>query len=68
MKRMTLFVVIVTVFCSFLSAQDKQVERWDVYELSLPGPSAGNPFVGITFGAMFQNDERSFVVVFILNR
>jgi hypothetical protein len=35
------------------------VERWGRYELSLPGPAAGNPFVEVEFAATFiQGDRR----------
>ncbi len=30
------------------------VEQWDIFELVLAGPSAGNPFVGVQFSATFQ--------------
>lgn len=34
------------------------VERWDVFELTLEGPSAGNPFIDVTFGATFAAENR----------
>ncbi len=41
-------------------AQDKNVEKWGVYELSLPGPTGGNPFVGIEFSAVFKQGNQTF--------
>lgn len=35
-----------------------QVEKWGVYELALPGPSEGNPFTEVTFGARFRYQHR----------
>lgn len=40
-------------------AQDN-VEKWSVYELSLEGPSSGNPFVGTAFYAKFTKGDRTF--------
>lgn len=34
------------------------VERWAVFELALSGPTAGNPFVDVTFGAAFSFRNR----------
>jgi hypothetical protein len=37
----------------FAAAQAPQTEQWGRFELSLPGPSAGNPFLEVEFGARF---------------
>lgn len=34
------------------------VEQWDVLELTLTGPSAGNPFVDVQLSAEFSNGDR----------
>jgi Domain of unknown function (DUF5060)/Domain of unknown function (DUF5605)/Protein of unknown function (DUF4038) len=34
-------------------------ERWDSFELTLSGPTAGNPFLDVTFGATFTYRHRS---------
>ena len=40
--------------CAALSAQAAEsVERWGVYELSLEGPTNGNPFLDVRFAARF---------------
>ncbi|MBP8604581.1 MAG: DUF5605 domain-containing protein [Phycisphaerae bacterium] len=39
---------------------DENVERWGVYELSLSGPAAGNPFIGIQFTAVFKHGDQVF--------
>ena len=36
-----------------LLATDKTVEQWGVYEISLPGPTNGNPFLDVRFAALF---------------
>lgn len=37
----------------------RQVERWGVFEIELHGPSSGNPFVDVTFGARFTFGYRT---------
>jgi hypothetical protein len=34
------------------------VERWGIFELRLPGPTGGNPFVKVSFGAEFAYQHR----------
>jgi hypothetical protein len=38
------------------------VERWSVFETSLKGPGDGNPFMDVTFGAVFRIGHRSIDV------
>ena len=33
------------------------IERWDIYEIELNGPSAGNPFVDVQLSTRFQLDD-----------
>lgn len=40
----------------------KQTERWGVFDLEARGPSSGNPFVEVTFGARFTFGNRSVSV------
>lgn len=37
-------------------------EQWGTYELSLPGPHDGNPFVDVEFGATFSKDTKTIKV------
>lgn len=41
------------------AAATQQVEQWGVFEVSVQGPSSGNPFVEVTFGARFTMGHRS---------
>ncbi len=34
------------------------VEKWGIFELKLPGPSDGNPFVDVQFSARFSRGYR----------
>ena len=38
----------------------KKVERWGIFELSLTGPSGGNPFVDVELSAEFKQNGRVF--------
>lgn len=39
-----------------------EVERWDIFELELKGPSDGNPFIDVELGATFTQGARSVEV------
>ena len=41
-----------------LSLSAATVERWGVFELSLPGPTAGNPFTDVRLSAKFRFRNR----------
>ena len=51
--------IAVLLLISCLCDADDTVEKWDVFELSLSGPVEGNPFVGVRFGAVFENGDQS---------
>jgi hypothetical protein len=38
------------------------VERWGVYEVALPGPDAGNPYLEVTLSATFRLEHRAVTV------
>lgn len=40
-------------------AQDK-IEKWDVFELTLKGPSTGNPFMGTSLVGRFTNGDKVY--------
>ena len=68
MKKLTLIAFVVLSLCNFsltresnsVEATVNKVEKWDFYEISLPGPTTGNPFVGIEFSAVFTNGDRTY--------
>ncbi len=46
--------LVLCLVCSVTHAADDQtVEQWGVYEVALNGPTAGNPFLDVTFSANF---------------
>ncbi len=44
-------------FCLTLAAAEN-VERWGVFEIALPGPASGNPFIEVRLGAQFRFGHR----------
>lgn len=38
------------------------VQRWGIFETQLAGPSAGTPYINVTFGADFQFGNRTLSV------
>jgi Domain of unknown function (DUF5060)/Protein of unknown function (DUF4038)/Domain of unknown function (DUF5605) len=42
--------------------EGRAVERWGIFEVTLQGPSGGNPFVEVAFSARFTSGARSLVV------
>ncbi len=40
----------------------RTVEQWGMYEAAVKGPSGGNPFVDVEFGARFRNGATEKVV------
>jgi len=44
------------------SGASEAIEKWGAYEISLPGPSSGNPFVETQLKATFQHEHRSVEV------
>lgn len=60
MKRVWFFLLILSAFNCVIYGQDKQVEKWGIFELSLEGPAGGNPFTGIEFGAAFKHGDQVF--------
>src|SRR5262245_38149502 len=43
-------------------AQNGQPEQWGMFEVNLPGPKNGNPFVDVQFAATFQQGDDKHVV------
>jgi hypothetical protein len=41
---------------SLAFAAEERVEQWGLFELSLPGPTNGNPFTDVRFSAQFVQD------------
>ncbi|MBN2355874.1 DUF5060 domain-containing protein, partial [candidate division KSB1 bacterium] len=60
MKTYGLIALFALLFSHLCFAQPDSVEKWGMYELSLPGPAAGNPYVGIQFSAVFKKGDQTY--------
>lgn len=60
MKRKILLVVVFLIFGCSGSVLGIETERWDIFELTLSGPSDGNPFVDVQFSAEFRQGDKVF--------
>ena len=59
MKQLFLTVIFFSVLIYGAIAQ-QNIEKWDVFELTLKGPSAGNPFIGTILTAQFTNGDKVY--------
>jgi hypothetical protein len=62
MKKLILIVLATLLSVNLLAVGDSnpKIEKWGYFELTLSGPSAGNPFVDVTLSAVFQQGDRTF--------
>ncbi len=44
------------------TAQIPQAEQWGVFEVTLKGPSTGNPYMDVELSAVFSNNEKQITV------
>lgn len=47
-------------FISQIAFAQQKVEKWGIFELTLKGSDAGNPFVGIRFTATFKHGDKTY--------
>ncbi len=59
MKQLVLVSLSLMLLNSEVVAQTK-IEKWDVFELTLNGPSTGNPFMGTTLIGRFTNGDKVY--------
>lgn len=53
-----LIVCVLFLACSY-NKENIELEKWDVYEIKLNGPSSGNPYMEVELNAVFElNDSR----------
>jgi hypothetical protein len=45
-----------------VQTNSQPVERWEIFELTLNGPTEGNPFLDVTVGARFTHGHRTIQV------
>src|SRR5215510_2696398 len=60
-----LFVLLVFATCTLNAAPGTSpttAEQWGIYEITLKGPTNGNPFADVRFSALFDKGEKSLEV------
>jgi len=57
MKKLIVASLFFMLLVGDIIAQDK-IEKWDVFELTLKGPSTGNPFMGASLTGRFTNGDK----------
>jgi len=58
-KKMMLVIIVLLFGCSDV-ASAVETEQWDIFELTLNGPSSGNPYVDVELGAEFRHGDEIF--------
>ena len=59
LKQVLVASIFIMLFVEAAVAQSK-IEKWGMFELSIHGPSAGNPFVEQHFGGRFTNGDKVY--------
>jgi hypothetical protein len=64
MLRTTFIILVLTTLFTACSRLDEGPEtpQWDVFELALNGPSAGNPYMEVALSAVFRNGDEDVTV------
>src|SRR4051794_35667041 len=57
--RNLLLILLLILIPSTLHAATPSIQQYDLFELTLPGPSAGNPFLDTQLSATFTNDSKT---------
>jgi hypothetical protein len=61
MKKLIPFILILHTFYT-VYANNPEIEKWNVFELTLTGPSQGNPFEDVELKATFSQKDKSVTV------
>lgn len=58
--RLVVAMLVMAAFARPSAAEDRaaSVEKWGMFEAAFPGPTEGNPFLDVTFSAMFKQGEK----------
>ena len=60
--KIKIVIIVIVLLCSFSMFGQTTVERWKVFEISLKGPSDGNPFKEVSLSCMFMNKQDTTTV------
>lgn len=53
-------IILLAVMLPCVARAQGNIEKWEIFELSLQGPAKGNPFVGTELYAEFTNGDRTY--------
>ena len=62
MNRYILTTLIFSTFLFSCKKENTNVQQWDVYEISITGPTSGNPYIDVQLEAKFQTANKSVTV------
>jgi hypothetical protein len=62
MRKSATFALVLSLVCVRAAALAETTQRWGVYEMTLPGPSSGNPYLDVTWSATFTRGEQRVTV------
>jgi hypothetical protein len=54
------FFLFLLVFTANIVWSQEKVQKWEIFELSLKGSDAGNPFIGVKFTAVFKHGDQLY--------
>jgi hypothetical protein len=57
MKKNIILTLVLLVICQSIAFGEKKTEKWRVFELTLNGPSEGNPFTENQLRGVFTNSN-----------
>ena len=60
MKKLISFIIILLSFHT-VYANNMVIEKWTLFELTLTGPSQGNPFEDVELKATFSQKDKSVI-------
>ncbi len=60
--RHTIGIAMALLGCAFAARASAATEQWGVQEITLRGPSAGNPYMDVQLSARFNQGDRTIVV------
>jgi len=60
--KLKIAIIAIVLLYSFSMFSQTTIERWKVFEISLKGPSDGNPFKEVSLSCMFMNKQDTITV------
>jgi len=58
----TILAAVLAMSCAGARLHAADIERWGVFELALPGPAEGNPYLDVAWSATFRQGDQAITV------